>query len=139
MFTKPTSSAPATCPSAKIARDLINALKAYKSPDLHKTDPEAFAHLDDQIDATLEAATFARPITVEGALLHLVLGASIASDLARATNPAAMERRAARHFYAARAYLESVANLPKDWEEIFAFAMLTQDDPAQGVEAARCA
>lgn len=133
------SASAAACPSAKIARELIAVLKAFNRPDLHKTGPDAYDHLDDRLEATMEASTFARPTTAEGALFHLVLGASIAADLARATNPAAMERRAARHFYAARAYLESVANLPKDWEEIFAFAMLTQDDPAQSVEAALCA
>ncbi len=138
MFVKSTLSAPAACPSAKIAREFIAVLKAHNKPDLHETDLDAYGHLDDRLEATMEAATFARPTTAEGALFHLVLGASIAADLARATNAAAMERRAARHFYAARAYLESAANLPEGWDEIFAFAMLTQDDPASAVEAAGC-
>jgi hypothetical protein len=125
------------CPSAKSARELIAILSALDavSPQPEGEDRELAQQLDQRLDSVLDSASWVRPTSAEGALLHLVLGASIAADLARARDPEAQERRAMRHFHAARAYLETTANLPSEWARIFAHAMPLSEDFHASVEA----
>ncbi|MCC5996496.1 MAG: hypothetical protein JJU18_09035 [Oceanicaulis sp.] len=126
----------ANCPSANAARELTALLAALDNAQTPGQAPERAKQLDDRLEAALDAASWSRPKSAEGALLHVVLGASIAADIARARDPESQERRAMRHFYAARAYLETAGELPEQWARLFAFAMPATDDHAPEIAEA---
>lgn len=122
------SSPTPVCPSLKAAQALMAALAARARP----MDDALRDLVEDQLDDQLDAASWRRPASADGALMHLVLGYADAAVLAHAGPAAqdALERRMSRHLYAVAHYLLTRADLrdPAGWTALFDFAMPRDGD-----------
>ena len=119
-----------TCHSAQAALDLISTITAWaRAETVGRTGHPFTPDIGDRIDTLTREASWLRPLSPEGALLHVML-ASAAVDALDGEEPAI--RSIQRHLYAVRAFLAAHADLD-GWQGLSDHFMPEASDPVPAV------
>jgi hypothetical protein len=119
-----------TCLSAQAALDLISAISAWtRAETMGRTGHPFTPDIGDRIDTLTREASWLRPLSPEGALLHVML-ASAAVDALDGEEPTI--RAVQRHLYAIRAFLAAHADL-EGWQGLSDHFMPEPSDPVPAV------